>query len=386
MKNIQKKPTSFFDVLKFTAGYWFRQPKQLSLILCMILSAAFLETYLPTALSDFLGAIREQKDKIYIINYLDVFLGVYLAQALLFSLAYIIYNSFETRIFNALVNDAFKHVHLLTEHFFVSTFTGSIISKINRARAQIEAFEDQILLRIFPTIIVLLGSMIFLALRFPFLTVLMVIYLIILIIVSVFLVFKVSGPAQAIYANAQDYYNANLADSLTGISTTKAYAQEQPEFSRFFKITEDLRQKNLRAYQLSTLAVLIQRLLLVGMLALLMGGGTWYFFHDMATVEGMAYLAFAYTIMQSYIREVGENIKNILTSSYNLHAIIELLQEPPEVKQSAVSAALNITNGRIDFDNVSFTYPGKSKPIFKNLSITIQPGERVALVGHGGGR
>ena len=50
------------------------------------------------------------------------------------------------------------------------------------------------------------------------------------------------------------------------------------------------------------------------------------FFNGMASVESMAYLAFAYTIMQSYIRDVGENIKNLLTSSYDLHGVIELLK------------------------------------------------------------
>jgi len=381
----QRKSLSFFDVLRFAAGYWSRQPKKLTFVLLIILAAALLETYLPTALSSFLGAIREHGDKSYILNCLEIFLGVYLAQALLFSFAYIIYNSFETHIFKSLINDAFTHVHRLPEQFFVNTFTGSIVSKINRARHQIEVFEDQILLRIFPTIVILVGSMVFLALRFPVLAVLMAAYLGILVAVSAFLVFKISGPAQGIYADAQDSYSAHLADSVSGIATTKAYAQEHYELSRFFEMTNVLRLKNLRAYQRGNAAGLIQRLLLAGMLALLMGGGTWYFFHGMATVESMAYLAFAYTIMQSYIREVGENIKNILTSSYDLHAVIALLREAPEVLDTTTHPVLHIRQGEIVFDNVSFTYPDKITPIFKNLSVTIHAGERVALVGHSGG-
>src|SRR5207237_3148922 len=128
-----------------------------------------------------------------------------------------------------------------------------------------------------------------------------------------FLVFKISGPAQEIYAKAQDDFSAHLADSISGIAPTKSYAQEQYEYTRFLDVTSELRIKNLRAYHLGNLAGFIQRLLLTGMLAILMGGGTWYFFHGLATVESMAYLAFAYTIMQSYIHYVGENIKNLLT-------------------------------------------------------------------------
>ena len=278
-----------------------------------------------------------------------------------------------------------QHVYLLPERFFVNTFTGSIISKINRARNKIEVFEDQILVRIFPTAIIFIGSIFFLMLKFPFLAVIMIFYLILLVTVSSFLVFKISGPSQALYAEAQDNFNAHLADSLSGISSTKYYAQEQYELARFFNVTTHLRNKNLRAYQLGNMAGLIQRILIAGMLAILMGGGTWYFFQGKADVESMAYLALAYTIMQSYIRDVGENIKNLLTSSYDLHGVIKLLQEEPEVQRDLILPELKIHAGEIVLDQVEFTYPDKATPIFKNLSVKIHPGERIALVGHSGG-
>jgi ATP-binding cassette subfamily B protein len=384
-KQTTKQPLTFSDVLRFASRYWLRQPKKLIVILSGLLTAAFLETYLPTALASFLTATRNAQDKGAILYYLAIFLGTYLSQVVLVSFVYLIYNSFETKIFKTLLDDTFSHVYLLPEKFFANTFTGSIVSKINRARQKIEIFEDQILVRIFPTAIILIGSLVFLALRFPLLAGLMLGYLILFIIISSFLVFRVSGPAQGIYAEAQDHFNAHLADSISGIAPTKSYAQEKYEFTRYFNVTSDLQVKNLRAYHLGNLAGLIQRLLAAGMLALLMGGGTWYFFHGMATVESMAYLAFAYTIIQSYIRDVGENVKNLLTSSYDLHGVIELLCEETEVPIDAQLSELNIRDGEIVFDQVTFTYPEKTAPIFNNLSVEIHAGERIALVGHSGG-
>ena len=227
--------------------------------------------------------------------------------------------------------------------------------------------------------------MFFLMLQFPYLALLMMCYLIILVIASSFLVLKISGPAQGIYADAQDHFSAHLADSISGIAPTKSYAQEGYELSRFVHVTEELRKKNIRAYHMGNFAGFIQRMLLVGMLAILMGGGTWYFFQGKATVESMAYLAFAYTIMQSYIRDVGENIKNLLTSSYDLHGAIALLNEEPEVSRDRKLPDLNIQRGEIIFEQVEFTYPEKTFPIFNNLSVKIRAGERIALVGHSGG-
>ena len=83
-----------------------------------------------------------------------------------------------------------------------------------------------------------------------------------------------------------------------------------------------------------------------------------------ASAESMAYLAFAYMIMQAYISEVGENIKNLLTSSYDLHGVIELLQQEPRVSADKTPPELNISRGEIHFDHVEFTYPEKNEPIF----------------------
>ena len=380
----QRKRLSFFDVLGFAAGYWRAQPGKLTFILFMFVSAAMLETYLPTALSNFLGAIRLGQGKAPIVTALAVFLGIYFLQTVMFGVTYLVYNVFETAIFKSLMDDAFAHVQSLSEQFFVNTFTGAIVSKISRARQKIETFEDLILIRVVPTIVVLIGSTGFLAMRFPVLALLLIAYVGLVFAVSIFFVFRISGPAQGIYAAATDSFIAHLADTIGGMATTKAYAQEEAENSTFLDITDRLRVKNVRAYTLGNYSGIVQRFLLTGMLMLLLGGGVWYLFHGKANLESMAYLAFAYTILQSYVRDPVDNIKNILTSSYDLHAVIALLREDPEVAPTPVLPALDIRRGEIAFDQVRFTYPGKSTPVFENLSVVIRSGERVALVGHSG--
>jgi ATP-binding cassette subfamily B protein len=378
------KGFSFLDVLRFTAGYWRTQRGRLAVILCMYVCAALLETYLPTALANFLGAIRLGAGRPAILSAVAVFLGVYFTQMVLAAFVFLIYNRFETAIFKNLMDDAFAHVQLLSEHFFVNTFTGAIVSKISRARQRIETFEDLILIRIIPTMVVLGGSTAFLALRFPVLALLLIAYVGVLFTVSACFAFRISGPAQGLYAAAQDSFIAHLADTVGGIATTKAYAQEQVELADFLGVTRGLQARNLRAYLLGSYAAIIQRLLLTGMLVLLLGGGVWYLFHGKANVEAMAYLAFAYTILQSYVRDLVDNVKNLLTSSYDLHAVMALLREPPEVPDTPVLAPLDIRRGEIVFDKVRFTYPGKTTPVFDELCVSIRSGERVALVGHSG--
>jgi ATP-binding cassette subfamily B protein len=147
----------------------------------------------------------------------------------------------------------------------------------------------------------------------------------------------------------------------------------------------ELRKHNLKAYWRANTTSLIQRCFLGGMLTMLLGGGTWLFLQGQATIDDMAYLVLAHTILQSYIRNVGDHVKNLMTSSYDLHAIIALMEEQPSVKDKPNAKELHVSKGEVCFHDVSFTYPSKTTPVFANLSIKIRPGERLALVGDSGG-
>ncbi len=383
-QSLRKRGYTFKDVFGFAVPYWLKQPRRFSIILVMIAIAAFLETSLPTALSGFFESIRVNEGRDSILWRLSIFLATYFAYTLLNNWMYRIYNVFENITFNRVLNDAFAHVEKLSEQFFVNTFTGSIITTIKRGRDRIETFEDQIILQMLPTTLIVVYSIILLALRFPMLAAVMSAYLIALVLASATLVFRYAGPAQEAYANAQDRFGAHLADSIAGIVTTKSYAQEMREIAGFQKMTAHLYEKNLEAYLRGNWTSLAQKILLGGMLTILLGGGTWYFLKGSATVDDIAYLVLAYTILQSYIRTVGDNIKNLLTASYDLHAIIALMAETPSVADAANAIELDVTEGSIIFDDVSFCYPSKVVPVFEHLSISIRAGERVALVGHSG--
>lgn len=384
MTAAQGKELSFFDVFRFVAGYWRRQPVKLSLFILFFSLAAFAETALPSALASFLGAVRQQESVFAILTLLAFFIGLHLLKILFTFSAFLAYNRFETRVFRDLMDDAFVHVHRLSEHFFSNNFTGSLISKITRARTRIEAFEDHVFHRILPTSIVLIGSIGFLALRFPFLALAVALYVLLVFAASFFIVTRFGGPAQTAYVASLDANVAQLADSITGIATTKAFAQEKREIASFLADLERLREKNHRTYFYGNMIGVAQNGLLIGMLGLLLGGGTWYFLQGQADVEDMAYLTLAYTIMDSYLRELTERFKDILTSAYDLHAIIRLLDEKPRLTDRAGAPALNVARGAIVFDGVTFSYPGKTKPVFEDFSVSIKAGERVALVGPSG--
>lgn len=63
---------------------------------------------------------------------------------------------------------------------------------------------------------------------------------------------------------------------------------------------------------------------------------------------------------------------------------LRAIQVIPEIQDSSDATTLHITHGRIIFDNVKFHYKG-AEALFEHKSVTIEPGEKVGLVGYSGG-
>ncbi|MFV1457981.1 ATP-binding cassette domain-containing protein, partial [Bacillus mycoides] len=80
------------------------------------------------------------------------------------------------------------------------------------------------------------------------------------------------------------------------------------------------------------------------------------------------------------------NSSTTLTQSFaSMDRVFELLDEKYDIVNVPNAVQTKKLNGEIVFDNVSFRYNADEKEILHNLSLTMQPGEKVALVGASGG-
>jgi len=73
---------------------------------------------------------------------------------------------------------------------------------------------------------------------------------------------------------------------------------------------------------------------------------------------------------------------NQINVSYE--ALNELMKQPTEHPQDKVFMPRGRFSGAIEFKDVTFTYPGQQQPVLHQVSFKVQPGERVAILGHVG--
>jgi len=96
------------------------------------------------------------------------------------------------------------------------------------------------------------------------------------------------------------------------------------------------------------------------------------------------FLLFA-VLAASGLGELSQVWGEVSAASGAAERIGELLKEEPQVKAPAAPVALGRVSGAIRFDHVGFTYPTRPHaPALRDVSFTIRPGERVALVGPSG--
>lgn len=173
-----------------------------------------------------------------------------------------------------------------------------------------------------------------------------------------------------------------LADTIPGIRVVKAFAQEEREATRF----RDANRYNLqvndklnRTWSLFTPTVTLMTE--VGLLVV-WAFGIWQVSQNSITVgvltAFLAYIGRFYMRLDSMSRIVSVTQK----AAAGAKRIFDILDHVSSVPEPANPVPLNQVTGRIDIENAQFRYGNRA--VIKGLSLTIEPGEFIGLVGHSG--
>lgn len=103
------------------------------------------------------------------------------------------------------------------------------------------------------------------------------------------------------------------------------------------------------------------------------------------TIGDISYYTSVVTNLQNGIGGLFRNLVRIFSESLYTASIFEVLDASPKIKQQVRPRRLRfIKPPLIEFKNVSFAYPGSHKEVLKDFNLTINPEEKIALVGENG--
>lgn len=185
------------------------------------------------------------------------------------------------------------------------------------------------------------------------------------------------------YWSSWSRLTAMLSDSLAGIRVVRAFAQEGREMKRFSDTSTGLFESEYSATRLvnvlvPTLSLLIEFGLypvwLIGGIMVITGSMT------MGTLLMFTgYLAMFYGPLQ-WLTNLADSLPRSLTAA---ERVFEVLDTEPEVSDVENSIPLPDLQGHIEIKDITFGYD-KNKPILRNVSLEVCPGEMIGLVGKTG--
>ncbi|WP_458124463.1 ABC transporter ATP-binding protein [Paenibacillus sp. Z3-2] len=178
-----------------------------------------------------------------------------------------------------------------------------------------------------------------------------------------------------------DRLNLVLREQLTGIRVVRSFNRGKHERVRFNGANSDLRDVSIKVNVLmATLMPVMMIVMNFSMIAILYFGGHRIDSGNMDIGSLIAFIQYAMQIMFSLIM-VSMIFVMIPRASASAERINEVLDMQPDLSNPDQPRAMKALQGTIEFDNVTFRYPGAENPALSNISFTARPGETTAIIG-----
>jgi ATP-binding cassette subfamily B protein len=384
----EKRPAAIRVVIPFVFRHWLNQPVMTLVIAFGLLGATVADLFMPIfsghlvdALT--LGAADPDARRAAVIAFAAIVaLGFSSVVLRMIGLQAIV--PFTLRIMSDVARDAFMRVQRFSTDWHANSFAGSTVRKVTRGMWALDLYNDTILLALLPSLMVLVGSMILLGLHWASLGAVIAIGALIYVTMTVMLSIRYIAPAARV-SNAWDTkVGGTLADALTCNAVVKSFGAEAREDARLMRVVGRWRKRVNRTWLRYNYTNAAQLIVLLCLRGSVIGGSLLLWLAGRASPGDVTYVLTSYYVIHAYLRDVGMHINNLQRSVNDMEELVEIHNEPIGIADAPDAKPIDITGGRIAFEDVTFLYGGHRTPLYDGLSVEIRAGERVGLVGRSG--
>lgn len=276
-----------------------------------------------------------------------------------------------------------KYIQKHSYTYFQNQFGGSIVSKITTAADTAGDILDSLIHYFFQPFLTFVISSYAMYLVYPRLALILIIWTFIFIIVSYLL-------SSAVYTLSKELSESSttlvgkLIDSITNILAVRLFARQKYEI-KFLKSSLNKRAEKSQELRWSDLK---RQAIMEGMANILIIVLLYYVIDERQKNHiSIGDFALVLTISISIIDILWNVSKNYIRFMENFgkcSQALKILTTAHQIKDIPNATSLRVKNGKIDFKDISFSYPTSLSPIFNNLSFTIKGGEKIGLVGYSG--
>lgn len=331
----------------------------------------FLEksNHLPNAAIDFEGIAR----------ILLILLAIYLISSLFSYLQEYMMASISQKMIQQMRNDVSRKLHRLPLKFFDTKTHGELLSRVTNDIDTISSTFEQSLVQLITSAFTLLGITVMMLTIDPMLSLVAFLVLPLGYVIANFITRK----SQKFYVGQQKVLgriNGYVEEMYGGHNVVKAFGYEQKSVRDFNKINKLLYTHGWKAQFVSGIIYpmlnFVSNLAFIGVCVL---GGYFTAIGRITLGSVQAFISYSRQFNQP-IMQVASIVNVFQATIAAVERVFEILEEKEEPSDTLQPVAIASPQGIVKFNNIAFRYV-KDKPLIGNLSIDVQSGQLVAIVG-----
>ena len=307
-----------------------------------------------------------------------LYLGALLAGFVLNALQTYMLQKLGQDIIYKMREELFAHIHSLSLSFFNTQPVGKLVTRVTNDTEAVNEMFSSVLVRLFKNIIKIIGyAVVMLSINvklagYSFL-------LLPLIGVLTFVFRHLSRQAYRITRNKITDINTFLSENISGMKLIQIFTREKEKYAEFEDKSKGLYKAGYREMMIFAIFRPVIYLLSIAALVIIVGRGGNLVLGGTISI-GTLYIFINY--ISSFfdpIQELAEQFGTLQSSIASAEKMFQILDVKPEIVNPAHPVDVKL-DGKIEFKNVWFAYE-KDEYILKDVSFTINPGEKVAFVG-----
>lgn len=373
-------------VFRFVWSYWRQMPRTLAILVTLRLLSSLVDVATPFAAGHLVDTVASAHDRDSgpALQALAILLVIVLTFQLLRGSLDLILSRFTSEAMSRLARDAFARVQRFSADWHASTFAGATVRKVTRGMWAFDRFTDTVIFNFAPALVVITAiSAVFLS-RWPVLGGLVTFEICIYLAVSIGLSVGWVGPATRAAQACDSRISANLADTIGANQIVKAFAAEDREDRRFARLLRVWKARTRINWSRGALTGLAQASVLIAMQATMLGMGLMLWARGSASAGDVATLVSTQLLISGYLRDIGQHVRTAQQALHEVEDVAIFRETEPHVADLPGAGTLEVTDGGIEFDRVTFGYAGAGRMLYDRFSLEIRPGERIGLVGASG--
>lgn len=194
---------------------------------------------------------------------------------------------------------------------------------------------------------------------------------------------KFQRDANKAYLEVREKVGANLSalqEGITGVRVIQAYAREDEQIRRFEESNRALFRSHMHSVKVSTWYFGLIEFSGIASTAFIVGIGGWLVHRGDVSVGTVVAFVLLLATLFDPVQQLSQLYNTLQSAAAALHKLFTILDTVPDVDEDAHPVELAPT-GDLVVDAVTFAYAGVERPALADVSLTLQAGTRLALVG-----